>query len=61
MENDTKEFHDRPYQFIGKTGKYQIPKGAIVYLRKKPIRKRKCVIVWEGKEYITMVSLLRKL
>jgi hypothetical protein len=45
--------------FIGKTGKYQIPKGATVELV-KTYPKRKCLIRYLDKEYLTFVTLLRK-
>ncbi len=48
------------YIFRGKSGKYQIPNGATVFL-KKCWAKRKCLLVYNGQEYISMVSLLRKL
>jgi hypothetical protein len=46
-------------RFIGKEGKYQIPKNAVVSLL-KTYPKRKCLILYNGVEYITFVTLLRK-
>jgi hypothetical protein len=46
-------------RFIGKQGKYQIPSGAIVLLI-KTFPRRKCLIRYVGKEYISFVTLLRK-
>lgn len=46
--------------FIGKQGKYQIPQGASVSLI-KCFAKRKCLIEYQGKQYISMVNLLRKI
>lgn len=51
---------ERLYKFIGKQGKYQIDNGVIVKLI-KCWTKRKCLIQWKDKQYITMVSLLRKI
>jgi hypothetical protein len=47
------------YIFIGKQGKYQIPNGEEVVLI-KTYSKRKYLIEWQGKKYITFVSLLRR-
>lgn len=44
--------------FIGKARKYQIPHGAIVDLI-KCWAKRKCLVRFNDKEFITFVSLLR--
>lgn len=49
----------KQYVFRGKEGKYQIPNGSVVFL-KKCYAKRKCVIIHNGQEYVSMVSLLRK-
>lgn len=46
--------------FIGKHGKYQIPNKEVVTL-KKCFPKRKCVIEYDDKQYITFVTLLRKI
>jgi hypothetical protein len=46
-------------RFIGKQGKYQIPNGAIVMLI-KTFPKRKCIVRYQDRDYITFVTLLRK-
>lgn len=46
--------------FIGKEGKYKIPKGGEVMLI-KCYAKRKCVVEYNGERIITMVTLLRKM
>ena len=40
-------------------GKYQIPQGATVTLI-RTFPRRKCLVGYDGKEYITFVTLLRK-
>ena len=45
--------------FIGKQGKYKIPKYAEVTLI-RCYAKRKCVVEYNGERIITMVTLLRK-
>lgn len=47
-------------KFIGKTGKYQIPQGATVRLI-RTFPKRKCIIEYNNNQYITIVTLLRRL
>lgn len=46
--------------FIGRKGKYQIPHGARVRLL-RCFPKRKCLIEYEGTQFISMVNLLRKI
>jgi hypothetical protein len=48
------------HTFIGKEGKYKIPKGAEVRLI-KCYAKRKCLIEYRGEQIISMVNLLRKI
>jgi hypothetical protein len=48
----------REYFFIGREGKYQIPRGAKVKLV-KTFARRKCIIEYQGVQYISMVNLLR--
>ncbi len=60
MEEDWGEVEVRPRWFIGKEGKYQIPNGSLVFL-KKCYAKRKCIIIYNNQEYISMVNLLRKI
>lgn len=48
------------HTFIGKSGKWKIPKGTPVTVLKY-FPKRKCLIEWAGGQDITMVSLLRRL
>ena len=52
---------DMPRVFIGKTGKYRIPKGTIVNVLKFYPR-RKALIEWgEGEQALTMTTLLRRI
>jgi len=55
-----KYMNEKYRRFIGINGKYQIPQYALVELI-KTYPKRKCKIKYKGKEYITFVTLLRKL
>ncbi len=46
-------------RFIGKQGKYQIDKDAIVNVISF-YPKRRALIMWKGKLYVTLTTLLRK-